>query len=239
MRTLDWGGLRNVRDLGGLPTPLARAGVTLRGRVARGPRRELLTAEGWQAASDCGLRSVVDLRVADEVGRRSGDPDATLPSHLQVTLAPTEDQDDPEFRAVCVPILDSPEYWQHNVRILPDLVRGALEAIAAAEPGVLIHCAGGRDRSGMVTALLLASARVDVEWIVDDYAQSVRAMAGTGSENAPAHDRQAAWSPQQVEDWLREVDPHVREFIAEVDAVLGTLGAEPQLRMRLRQLLTE
>ena len=181
MRTLDWGGLRNVRDLGGLPTPLARTGQTLRGRVARGPRRELLTAEGWQAASDWGLRSVVDLRVADEVGRRSGDPDATPPSHLQVTLARTEDQDDPEFRAVCVPILDSPEYWQHNVRILPDLVRGALEAIAAAEPGVLIHCAGGRDRTGMVTALLLPNARVDVESIVDDYAQSVRAMAGTCS----------------------------------------------------------
>lgn len=61
----------------------------------------------------------------------------------------------PEFRAVCLPILDSPEYWQHNVRILPDLVRKTLEAIAASVPGVFVHCAAGRDRTGMISALLL------------------------------------------------------------------------------------
>ncbi|WP_285028534.1 tyrosine-protein phosphatase [Plantibacter sp. ME-Dv--P-122b] len=62
MRELDWDGLRNLRDLGGLPTPRSSTGLTARGRVARGPRRELLTAAGWDAATRWGLRSVVDLR---------------------------------------------------------------------------------------------------------------------------------------------------------------------------------
>lgn len=238
MRTLDWDGLRNVRDLGGLPSPAAKSGLTAVGRIARGPQREWLTAAGWDAAHAWGLRSIVDLRIAEEVGRRTTDPDATPPAHVTVTLTPTEDQDDPEFQEFCVPILDSPEYWQHNVRILPALVRGALEAIAESEPGVLIHCAGGCDRTGMMTALVLANAGVSVDAIVDDYAMSVRLMAGSGSANTPDHDRQAAWSPAQVQAWLSEVTPHVRAFVADVDAVFERLGVAPATRVRLREMLT-
>ena len=85
---------------------------------------------------------------------------SACPASLPATLAPTEDQADPEFRAVCMPILDSPEYWRHNVAILPALLRATLQAIADAEPGVLVHCAAGRDRTGMVAAILLANAGV-------------------------------------------------------------------------------
>lgn len=237
MRNLDWDGARNVRDLGGLPTPLGATGATIRGRIARGPRRELLTAAGWTDAMTWGLRSVVDLRSADEVGGRAGDPEVRPPEEVVITLAPTEDQSHPEFRAVCLPILDSPEYWRHNVRILPDMVRGAVSAIAASEPGILVHCAGGRDRTGMITALLLAHAGVAADDIIADYADSVRAMAGTGAHGGPTHDRQAWWTPQQVDAWLAEVEPHVREFVADPDHVLDELGVETDDRVRLRSLL--
>ena len=55
-----WQIRRTVRDLGGLPT--VDGGATAFGRVARGPRRELLDARGWDAARAWGLRTVVDLR---------------------------------------------------------------------------------------------------------------------------------------------------------------------------------
>lgn len=237
MRNLDWDGSRNVRDLGGLPTPLSKTGSTLMGRVARGPRRELLTAAGWEAASEWGLRSIVDLRAMEEVGPRERDPDASPPANVSITLASTEDQTHPEFRAVCLPILDSPEYWHHNVRILPDLVRGALEGIAAAEPGVLVHCAAGRDRTGMISALLLAHAGVPTEHIVDDYAESVRSMAGGAPHGGPTVDRQAAWSDKQVTSWLIEAEPHVRAFVADSGAVLDELEVPDATRRRLRSLL--
>lgn len=185
-----------------------------------------------------GLKSVVDLRSADEVGKRGSDPEAAPPEAVTVTLAPTEDQAHPEFRAVCLPILDSPEYWQHNVRILPAHVRGALEAIASSPPGVLVHCAGGRDRTGMVTALLLANAGVQDDDIVADYEMSVRAMAGSAPHGGPTHDRQASWSTEQVSAWLREVTPHVRAFVAESETVLDDLDVSPKLRRTLRYLLT-
>ncbi|MFD1718540.1 tyrosine-protein phosphatase [Georgenia deserti] len=129
MRDLDWDGGRNLRDLGGLPTPLSPTGATVAGRVARGARRELITTKGWLAAAEWGIRSIVDLRSPAEVGPLDGDA-SDAPPDVDVVLAPTEDQTHPEFRAACLPILDSPEYWQHNVRILPGHVRGALEAIA-------------------------------------------------------------------------------------------------------------
>ena len=237
MRNLDWDGLRNLRDLGGLPTPLSSTGVTARGRIARGPRRELLTAAGWDAAMRWGLRSVVDLRSADETGARETDPGVRPPAELVITLAPTEDQTDPEFRAVCLPILDSPEYWPHNVRILPELVRGALDAVASSEPGMLVHCAAGRDRTGMISALLLANAGVPDEAIVDDYAASVRAMAGTAPHGGPTHDRQASWTSEQVDAFLDDVTPHVRAFVADADGVFDALALDEAARAGLRRLL--
>ena len=182
MRALTWDGYRNVRDLGGLPTPLSSSGTTAFGRVARGPRRELLTATGRDEAVSWGLRTIVDLRNPDERGPRAGDPDAAGVPWTGVTVvdAPTEDPTHAEFIETCGPILDSPAYWSHNARLLPHLVRETLLAVATAEPGVLIHCSAGRDRTGLVVALLLANAGVPPELVADDWAQSVRAMAGRG-----------------------------------------------------------
>jgi hypothetical protein len=239
MRDLDWDGCRNIRDLGGLPTPLSPTGVTIEGRVARGPRRELLTDAGWTAARGWGLRSVVDLRNEGEIGRRETDPVVESLDALCIVHAPTEDQSHPEFQAVCMPILDSPEYWQHNLRILPGHVRGALAAIAGARPGILMHCSAGRDRTGMMSALLLANAGVSAEDILADYATSVRAIASTASPSAPTDDRQASWTPAQVDAWHAEVEPHVRAFVADIDETLDRLAVYVPTRRGLRYLLTE
>jgi protein-tyrosine phosphatase len=239
VRTLDWDGANNIRDLGGLDTPLSATGSTRWGRVARGPRREALSASGWEAASAWGLRSVVDLRNVDEAGLRDSDPGALVPEGLVIAATPTEDRNNAEFRAVCLPILGSPEYWQHNVRILPALVRGALEAIAASEPGVLVHCSAGRDRTGMVTALLLANAGVSGDDIFADYSESVRAMAGAALRGGTTDDWQAEWPPEQVDAWLAEIEPHVRDFVADPDAVFERLGVGADTRGALRSLLTE
>lgn len=200
MRTLVWDGYLNCRDLGGLATP---SGSTQPGRVARGPRRELLTTTGWAQARAWGLHTVIDLRCADEVGARDGDPgpDTGVLDGIDIILSPTEDHASVEFRQVCFPILDSPEYWPHNLRILPGMVRRTLETIACAEPGILIHCSAGRDRTGMITTLLLANAGVAPDVIADDYAESVRAMAGAQT-HSPTHDRQSLWNSGEAADWL-------------------------------------
>lgn len=156
---------------------------------------------------------------------------------VQFVHAPTEDQDDPEFREVCFPILDSPEYWHHNWRILPDLVLVSFEAIAAAPSGVLVHCSAGRDRTGMISALLLANAGVGPAEVAADYAESVRAMAGVPT-HSPTGDRQASWGDDEVSGWLLKTMPIVEDIAADVDNAFAMIGASSVLRARLREQLT-
>ncbi|WP_353808141.1 tyrosine-protein phosphatase [Agromyces sp. SYSU T00194] len=236
MRALEWDGYPNCRDLGGLPLASFPGTTTVVGRVARGPRRERLTTAGWAQAHGWGVRSIIDLRSSSETGVRPGDPvvDDAARTTATVMLRPTEDQTDPEFRRRCLPILDSPEYWAHNWELQPGLVRNALEAIATAEPGVLVHCSAGRDRTGMITTLLLGNAGVSAEAIVDDYSASVLAMAGTG---ASPHDRMASWTTAQVEAWLVGAAPIVHAVAGRASEVLAQLGVGARTRARLRQLL--
>lgn len=239
MRFLEWDGCPNVRDLGGLKTPASPTGHTQFGRAARGPRRELLTASGWASAKAWGLKSVVDLRCAHEVGSRENDPDVapTAWDGVVITNAPTEDQDDPEFRRTCFPILDSPEYWEHNWRILPHLVRHTMETIADSGPGTLIHCAAGRDRTGMISALLLGNAGVRPQDVAEDYAESVRTMAGT-AHHASLENRQSRWTDQEVRLWLKDKLPIVEDTAASAPATLARLGLSARVRTSLRELLT-
>lgn len=240
MRNLEWDGYPNARDLGGLRTSLSTTGATVYGRVARGPRRELLTEKGWRDAQSWGLATVVDLRCAYEIGVRDGDPEMVVSdavTAVSVVNAPTEDQDNPEFREVCFPILDSPEYWRHNWRILPELVLATLNVIASAPAGVLVHCSAGRDRTGMISALLLSNAGVSPADVAEDYAESVRAMAGTQA-HSPTADRQSIWGPDEVAGWIAKTAPIVEDVAADPDAAFATIGADAALRRRLRALLT-
>jgi protein-tyrosine phosphatase len=59
-------------------------------------------------------------------------------------------------------------YMKHLTR-RPDSVVGSIRAIARADGAVLVHCAAGKDRTGVVVALALDAARVDRETIVGDY----------------------------------------------------------------------
>jgi protein-tyrosine phosphatase len=219
---------------------MSSTGFTVFGRIARGPRRELLSDSGWDDARRWGLSTVVDVRCAYEVGRREGDPNvrADATADLTIVNAPTEDQENPEFREVCFPILDSPAYWEHNWRILPKLVRGTLGAIAYAEPGVLVHCSAGRDRTGMIATLLLGNAGVAPERVAEDYAQSVRAMAGAAS-HTPTHDRQASWTSAEISDWIERTAPTVYSAATHTEEAFDQIGVSLDVRERLRRMLTQ
>ena len=117
------------------------------------------------------------------------------------------------------------------------MVRGTLQAIATAEPGILIHCRAGRDRTGLVSALLLGNAGVPPADIADDYALSVRAMSGLPS-HAPTLDRQAEWAEDEVTSWIKTVRPIAESFAADAQAHLDVIGLEQRHRSRLRELLT-
>lgn len=67
----------------------------------------------------------------------------------------------------------------------------------------------------MISALLLANAGVPPDVVAEDYAASVRAMAGTAT-HMPTPDRQATWDDQQVSRWLADAMPLVIDVAADV-----------------------
>ena len=157
-RHLEWEPCWNVRDLGGLPT--ADGGVTRRGALVRADCLGKLTADGRRALYDYGVRTVIDLRgpleVADDPpafpGGRAGEP-----GYINTPL----DHQDPAAAPLWVAVRTRADVYRLFLDFYPHALADALRAIAAAPPGgIVFHCLGGTDRTGLVAAAALRLAGV-------------------------------------------------------------------------------
>ncbi len=164
MKTVDWDGAVNAWHIAG--------------SVYRMGRREWLTETGWQQVHDGGIRTVIDLRNPDEIRRRDTDPPvgAETLAAFDVVHAPTEDPGNSEFRALCVPYLNDPASYPDNARIFPGRLARVFKAVAAAPGGVVIHCSAGRDRSGMIAAMLQDLAGAGEDAIAAAYERAMRGI---------------------------------------------------------------
>ncbi len=159
-RELSWDGCVNVRDLGGLGQ--IRPGAVVR---MEAPRR--LTEAGWAAACAHGVRTVVDLR--DE-GEREPDH-APRPTGITTVHVPLDPVGTPFYEHwKSIDNLSSPLYFPAMLAEQPQQVITAVRAIATAAPGcVVFHCAGGKDRTGLLALVLLTLAAATPEQIIADY----------------------------------------------------------------------
>lgn len=148
------------------------------GDVFRMGRREWLTETGWRQAYDGGIRTVIDLRNPDEIRRRDTDPQVSAETlaAFDVVHTPTEDPANSEFRQLCVPYLNDPAAYPDNARLFPDKLAAVFKAVAAARGGVVIHCSAGRDRSGMIAAMLQDLAGTGEAAIVRGYERAMRGI---------------------------------------------------------------
>jgi protein-tyrosine phosphatase len=172
-RELAWEGLLNVRDLGGHPTE--DGGETHYERVVRADSIRRLTDAGWRALLDYGVKTIIDLRTDQEL---EADPPAELPLEIQhVSLF---DEDPVVFMKVESIAEEAPdaatatrEVYLVFLESFKRNVAAAIRAIVQApEGGVVVHCMGGKDRTGLITAFLLHLAGVSTEEIAADYALS-------------------------------------------------------------------
>jgi len=184
-RWIDLDGAVNVRDLGGLPT---RDGMTTYfGRVLRSDNLQgLSAADIARLTGDLALRDVIDLRTHDEVAKEGPGPLTARPDvaihHLSLY---TEAGAHTDVEAAEVDV-DSVLPWQgqeaspeiedraagiylNYLHDRPDSVIAALRVMGRSEGTALVHCAAGKDRTGVVTALALEVADVTREAVVADY----------------------------------------------------------------------
>ncbi|MGY1698510.1 tyrosine-protein phosphatase [Geodermatophilus sp. SYSU D00766] len=170
-RAVDWDGFHNARDLGGLPTRSGR--WTRRGAFYRSATLQLVTPAGWEQAHRAGVRTVVDLRNDDVAAEPVGPVGIT---RVRVPLDGVEDTE--LWRRLRDEELDgTPLYYAPFLACRSDRVAVVVTALARTAPGgVLFHCAAGRDRTGLVTLLLLALADVEPEAVAEDHTLSVEPL---------------------------------------------------------------
>lgn len=126
-----------------------------------------LSEAGWAAAWAHGVRTVVDLRHPDECEQDR----APRPAGITTVRVPLDPVGTP-FHEHWTKIdnLASPLYFPAMLAEHPEPVVAAARAVAAAAPGcVVFHCAGGKDRTGLLALVLLALAGAAPEEIIADY----------------------------------------------------------------------
>jgi protein-tyrosine phosphatase len=183
VRELRVDGLVNGRDLGGLRR--ADGTLTPRGIFFRSENIDWVTTNGWQQLYDSGIRTVIDLR---QQGERDADTRAR-PDWLNTVHIDLDGLENTEFWADYWDngLVSTALYYLPHLAAMPERAAAAISAIVSAPPGgVLFHCMGGRDRTGMISMLLLAAVGVEHEAIVDDYLETVRRgdlRAASGNRN--------------------------------------------------------
>ncbi len=201
-------GTLNFRDLGDLP---AGPGRRIRpGVLFRSDTLQALTDDDVALLVErLGLEAVIDLRVgAEAVEQGRGPLVARDVTYLNAPLREAEPNDEPPARQA---LLFSLMHLEAPTSVLSSVVRAA--AAFAGRPTV-VHCAAGKDRTGLVVTLLLALAGVDREAIVADYLAS-------GPNMAAVMDRFATW-PRYARH-MSTVAPEM--YMAHEHTVRGLLGA--------------
>jgi protein-tyrosine phosphatase len=179
---IELDGAVNARDLGGLPT--SDGGSIVPRRLLRSENlQELSDTDVSRLVSEFGVTTVVDLRSTNEVTIEGPAPLDAVPgvrhAHHPV-LREFLDVSDTLKAALVTEMLeeDTARYPDdpmcgHYLGYLenrPEGVAGALRSVATAPGAAIVHCAAGKDRTGVVVALALTLAGVEADLVVADYA---------------------------------------------------------------------
>ncbi len=164
----------NVRDLGGIPT--ADGSVVAAGRLFRADGVHRLAGDDLEVARGLGLRTVLDLRTRGEVESRGTFPagDLRVAWHHLPLITRQWSEDSFERTDSVVEFLS-----ERYVAMLDSggaSIARAVELVATGTPA-LFHCAAGKDRTGVLAAVLLGLVGVADEDIAADYHASAGAMA--------------------------------------------------------------
>ncbi|MEU8132995.1 tyrosine-protein phosphatase [Streptodolium elevatio] len=228
-RHVSFDRLHNFRDLGGYPAVDGR--VVAWGRLYRSDSLGKLHGDDARADRErflaLGIRTVVDLRYPWEIAKRGRVPERDGLGYHNLSI-----EHRPYDQAALGPDVDvEPFLTEKYVEVALDGVkeiRGALDVLAAPGGPAVFHCASGKDRTGIIAALVLTLLGVEDEVIVADFA-----LTGLATERL-------------VADWYTWVPPGreltwpgygqapaglMRGFLAWAEAEYGSLRgyAEAQL----------
>lgn len=201
-----------------------------------------LTREGRTTLRGLGVRRVIDLRSGFD--RRVGGADRLWRVGADLVKVPVfSDAKKSDLYTLTLESLYR-RLLDHNSAALG----AAIRAVADAPPGaVVVHCTAGKDRSGLVAALIQLSVGIDVDAVVDDYVLTQDNLAGPWAERmlrrvgrfritvTPQLERLLLSSPAEA---LTETLEHLHTEHGGIDSYLAACGVTDVHRERLVDRLT-
>ena len=190
-------------------------GHLVKGKLFRGPQLVELEREDKELLfGQCGIATVVDLRAPEEVMEN---PDADIPGVENIN----------------VPLLSIPEMSQMVVNRFPDIPTSYKIAVQPEksrvwtriftvllekEGGILFHCSQGKDRTGIVIAVILSALGIDRKTIFQDYLQTNESLS----------------IPEEYRQYAETLSPEMRKlfmglFLVDKDFLDGTFAEMDRL----------
>lgn len=237
-RHLGLTGTYNLRDTGGYRTLHGR---TTRWRTFfRSDSLHRLPLAGQTTLLDYGVRTVIDLRRADERQMApnvfAGSP--TVAYHPVSLLADAPPQSGARPR----PLVD---IYRMILDERQEQLRQALATLAA--PGGLpavVHCTAGKDRTGLIVALVLGLVGVPVTTIVEDYGLTAQYLVGTYLDEVRQRAAQSGipweWYQHQIDcypEFMHATLQYLEERYGSIAAYVRAIGCSEAECARLQAAL--
>ncbi|WP_405138600.1 tyrosine-protein phosphatase [Nocardia sp. NBC_01388] len=240
-RHIEFERLHNFRDMGGYRTGDGR--MVAWGRLYRSDSLGKLRGQDWNRFLCLDIRTVIDLRYPWEIEAKGAVPEPERFSYANFSI-----EHRPYDQASIDPDLDPWRYLADRFAEVAadgvEEIRRVIESIADAEGPTVFHCASGKDRTGLIAALVLTAVDVSEEQILADFALTELATPLLIEEWQEAHpNRELRWpgygrAPAQIMRLvlgdLAEAHGSVHRYISE------ELGIEKHTIEKLKsQLITD
>ena len=234
-RVVPLEGAGNFRDLGGYVTEDGRRVVW--GKLFRSNTLSDLSSADYRTLDGIGVRVVCDLRTVDERRRQ---PTVWQGARPQFDESSKERNDMGGFaRGESDPVKVRSAmigFYRRAIDTYADEYRGLFQHLLAGETPLIVHCTGGKDRTGVGSALILAALGVPRPTLVTDYtmthtlfvSQQAQLQGAKPDPNAALLDK----LPPQVAEALAASDPpYIEAALDQAAAEYGSLDAYLEKRL--------
>jgi protein-tyrosine phosphatase len=219
------------------------------GVLVRSDNLASLTSAGRRAMIDYGIATVIDLRAESELKGSPGPPFSDFQSAEAVVSRQLRHEGDAPIY-LNLPLVDDEVGFVLNeaptmpdrYKVMVDRRQAALgrifDAIAGADGPLLFHCFAGKDRTGLVAAMLLSLAGVQPEAIGGDYAETDVQLATRYAEwlakASPDRREQMQDELRCPPEWMLRTLDYVQQTWGGVDGYLEAAGVSAAAIDRLK-----
>lgn len=222
-------GTYNIRDLGGL---LTSDGQSIKHRtLLRSGNLDKLPESSQQALIDYGVKTVIDLRDEWETEFYPNVfENSDLVSYHKLPLIGEALSNDADWQRDSGDYVELHDLYINYIDRCQAQIGAIISTIAERETAILIHCYAGKDRTGIIVALILASLGVSEKTIAEDYAlsygniqhlvQEWRQYAIENGRDLEQVERDASSSPRTIVEVIR----HINKKYGSVDDYLKECG---------------